>query len=264
MSTLIVSAPAKLTWTLRVGERRPDGYHDLESEMVSLDLADEVVITEPGAGVSLSSASEHGFADLDLGPGNLVSRALELCGRRAAVELVKRIPMGGGLGGGSSDAGAILRWAGFSDLDAASRLGGDVPFCLTGGRAMVRGLGEVVEPMPHLERTVVLLLPPLAVSTPAAYRALDELRAEGAGRHERNDLTEAALRVAPTLSRWMAAFADVTGAEVALAGSGSTLFVEGALAELGCEGMETLTVDGGAARVVEARAIPAGAGDPSR
>ena len=129
---------------------------------------------------------------------------------------------------------------------------------------MVRGLGEVVEPMPHLERTVVLLLPPLAVSTPAAYRALDELRAEGAGRHERNDLTEAALRVAPTLSRWMAAFADVTGAEVALAGSGSTLFVEGALAELGCEGMETLTVDGGAARVVEARAIPAGAGDPSR
>ena len=264
MTTTRVSAPAKLTWTLRVGDRRADGYHDLESEMVSLDLVDEVTISEPGEGVSLSSASHPGFAGLDLGPGNLVSRALALCGRRAAVELTKRIPMGGGLGGGSSDAGAILRWAGFSDLEAASRLGGDVPFCVAGGRAMVRGLGEVVEPLPHVDRTVVLLLPPLSVATPAVYRALDELRGEGGGRHDRNDLTPAALRVAPALSRWIDALAGVTGAEVVLAGSGSTLFVEGSLAEFGCSGMEHLAVDGVTARVVEARTIPADAGGPSR
>ena len=257
MTTTVLTAPAKLTWSLFVGERRADGYHDLESEMVSLDLGDEVVVTEPGEGVSMAPSSSPGFGHLDLGPGNLVSRALALCGRSAAVQLTKRIPMGGGLGGGSSDAGAILRWAGWADLQAAGRLGGDVPFCIVGGRAMVRGLGEVVEPLEHLDRSVLLLLPPLEVATPAAYRALDELRAEGGGHHGRNDLTQAALRVEPGLATWMQAFGGETGAEVVLAGSGSTLFVEGSFSSLGCEGMTHLTVGGEAARVVEARTIPA-------
>ena len=254
LTTLV--APAKLTWTLAVGDRRPDGYHDIESEMLSLDLVDELVVREPGDGLTLSPESVEGLGSLDLGPDNLVRRALEVGGRSANVELLKRIPLGGGLGGGSSDAAAILRWAGFTDLAAASRLGGDVPFCMVGGRAMVRGLGEQVEPLAHVERTVVLLLPPVAVSTPAAYRALDELRAEGRGHHGRNDLTEAALRVEPALGRWWSALAEVTGAEVVLAGSGSTLFVEGSLESLGCTGMGHLTVGDEVARVIEASALP--------
>jgi 4-diphosphocytidyl-2-C-methyl-D-erythritol kinase len=264
MSTSVLLAPAKLTWTLQVGERRSDGYHDLESEMVSIDLCDDVVITEPGNGLTLSSDSEPGFEDLVLGADNLVHRALVLCGRRASVELTKRIPMGGGLGGGSSDAAAILRWAGFSDLVAAGGLGGDVPFCVAGGRAMVRGLGERVEPLDHVDRTVLLLLPPVAVATPSAYRALDELRAEGAGHHPRNDLTEAAFRVAPELRVWFDAFSATTGVEAILAGSGSTLFVEGSARDLGCEGMERLAVGELSARVLEARTIPAAAGNTAR
>ena len=124
---------------------------------------------------------------------------------------------------------------------------------------MVRGLGEVVEPLAHVDRTVLLLLPPLGVSTPLAYQALDELRGQGTGRHERNDLTAAALTVAPALGRWFDAFHAETGAEVILAGSGSTLFVEGSRQRLSCEGMEHLTLDGETARVVEARTIPASA-----
>ena len=88
----------------------------------------------------------------------------------------KRIPAGGGLGGGSADAAAVLRWAGCDDLrPSPSRLGADVPFCLVGGRARVTGIGEVVEPLPPLARAVTLVVPPLAVSTPAVYRAWDEL-----------------------------------------------------------------------------------------
>ena len=73
----------------------------------------------------------------------------------------KRIPPGGGLGGGSADAAAVLRWAGVDDLAAAAALGADVPFCLVGGRARVRGIGEVVEPLPFVDRTVTLVMPPL-------------------------------------------------------------------------------------------------------
>lgn len=261
MSAWRVLAPAKLTWSLRVGDRRPDGYHDLESEMVALSLADELVISEPGEGIELSSA-EVDTAELELGDGNLIARALALAGRSAAVALAKRIPLGGGLGGGSADAGAILRWAGVEDPALAASLGGDVPFCVRGGRAMVRGLGELVEPLEHVDRRVTLLLPPVAVSTPQAYRALDDLRSQGRGRHERNDLTEAAEVVAPRLRSFREAFEAVTGAEVLLAGSGSTLFVEGGLGEHGCAGMASIEVEGATARLLEAWTVPAEAGDP--
>ncbi len=78
-------------------------------------------------------------ARLDLGPpsSNLIVQALAAAGRRARVRVVKRIPPGAGLGGGSSDAAAVLRWAGVDDLATAARLGADVPFCLVGGRARV-------------------------------------------------------------------------------------------------------------------------------
>ncbi len=97
------------------------------------------------------------------GPDNLVNRALKALGRRAAVRLHKRIPAGAGLGGGSADAAAVLRWAGLLDVNVAVRLGADVPFCLFGGRARVTGIGEVLSPLPFAEvdgQPYTLLTPP--------------------------------------------------------------------------------------------------------
>jgi 4-diphosphocytidyl-2-C-methyl-D-erythritol kinase len=224
MTTLL--AAAKLTVSLRVVGVRPDGYHLLDAEMVSLDLADELTFTD---GDGLVVEGPHGPppgvpADGD----NLVSRALVTVGRAAQVRLVKRIPAGAGLGGGSSDAAAVLRWAGVLDVGIATKLGADVPFCLHGGRARVGGTGEVLTPLPYEERTYTLLTPPFGCSTSAVYRAWDELggpRSDGP-----NDLEPAALRVEPRLARWRDELGDATGRTPVLAGSGSTWFVEGAFA----------------------------------
>jgi 4-diphosphocytidyl-2-C-methyl-D-erythritol kinase len=159
------------------------------------------------------------------GGDNLVAKALRLAGRRAFVRLHKRIPAGAGLGGGSADAAAILRWAGYRDLEGAASIGADVPFCLVGGRARVRGIGEVVEPLPFEPATFTLLTPPVMCSTPAVYRAWDELGGPS-GDHD-NDLEPAALVVAPELARVRDELGAVAGVRPRLAGSGSTWFVPG-------------------------------------
>lgn len=210
---MLVQAHAKLTLSLRVVGVRHDGYHLIEAEMVTVDLCDELVFSE---GVN------------DLRPDNLVSRALAAVGRADGVHvaLTKRIPMGAGLGGGSADAAAVLRWAGCRDLAVAASLGADVPFCAVGGRARVRGIGEVVEPLPFEERTFTLLTPPRHVSTPAVYAAWDRL----GGPHAvdgPNDLEPAALAVEPALAQWRDHLGNATGLTPTLAGSGGTWFVEG-------------------------------------
>lgn len=224
MTGITLLAPAKLTLSLRVTGVRGDGYHLLDAEMVSLDLADRLTFSD-GDGLEVLGAGP----DVPEGPGNLVVRALEAVGRVAHVRLDKRIPSGAGLGGGSADAACVLRWAGVAELDIAAGLGADVPFCLIGGRARVRGVGEIVDPLPMAPlagRAWTLLTPPLTVSTPAVYRAWDELggpTADGA-----NDLEAAALAVEPELARWRDRLGDATGATPTLAGSGGTWFVEGA------------------------------------
>jgi 4-diphosphocytidyl-2-C-methyl-D-erythritol kinase len=214
-----VLAPAKLTLSLRIVGVRPDGYHLLESEMVALDFADELEFSE-GDGLEVVG---NGAVPVD--DDNLVRRALRLAGRTAHVRLHKRIPMGGGLGGGSADAAAVLRWAGVTDLGLAASLGADVPFCVVGGRANVSGIGEVLDPLPYEHREFTLVTPPFGVFTPAVYRAWDDLggpRAEGP-----NDLEPAALVVEPRLAEWRNRLGDLTGATPVLAGSGATWFVEG-------------------------------------
>jgi len=217
-------APAKLTVSLAVTGVRPDGYHLVDAEMVSLDLADEL---EFGAGDELVVLDEaRSGMEVRAGPDNLVARALALVGRRARVVLRKRIPAGAGLGGGSSDAAAVLRWAGRGDdIDLAMTLGADVAFCLRGGRARVRGIGEVVEALPALDRVFTLLTPPFGCSTPVVYRRWDAL---GSPVGARNDLESAALAAYPDLARWRDELAEATGVAPTLAGSGSTWFVEGA------------------------------------
>ncbi len=213
-------APAKLTRTLRITGVRSDGLHEIDAEMVSVDLADTLVFDE-GEGLVLIGAAP----DVPLGEDNLVCRALALTGRTARVELQKRIPSGAGLGGGSADAAAVLRWAGISDPTLAAQLGADVPFCLRGGRARVTGIGERLEALPFEARTFTLLTPPLHCSTAAVYRAWDDLggpTAEGD-----NDLEPAALAVVPDLGEWRDRLGEATGRTPTLAGSGSTWFVEG-------------------------------------
>jgi 4-diphosphocytidyl-2-C-methyl-D-erythritol kinase len=224
-STQVLVAPAKLTLTLRVTGRRPDGYHLLDAEMITLDLADHLELG-PGDGLEVVGATGSPVPDDD---DNLVSRALRVVGRRAAVRLHKRIPAGAGLGGGSADAAAVLRWAGCRDLRVAASLGGDVPFCLVGGRARVRGIGELVEPLDasgHLGQPYTLVTPPFGVATAAVYRAWDALG--GPSGNGPNDLESAALAVEPRLAAWRDRLGEATGETPVLAGSGSTWWVPGA------------------------------------
>lgn len=263
-----VPAPAKLTVSLRVTGVRPDGYHEIDAELVSLDLADSLCFGE-GDGLSvevpadghpeLRAAIRARLGQVPPGPENLVSRALAALGRTASVRLAKRIPAGAGLGGGSSDAAAVLRWAGCDQLELAAGLGADVPFCLVGGHARVTGIGEVLTVLPYEERRFVLLLPPFGVETAAVYRRWDELDAAGeAGVAPgcRNDLEPAALAVEPRLRRWRDVFADVTGRTPTLAGTGSTWFVEGSPGDLGLGGRNRLTIEGLTAPVVAVRTVP--------
>jgi 4-diphosphocytidyl-2-C-methyl-D-erythritol kinase len=222
-SSIRVPAPAKLTLSLRVTGVRDDGLHLIDAEMVTLDFCDWLTITPDRDGLEMDGAGD----DVPLGPDNLVARALHLAGRRAHVRIEKHIPSQAGLGGGSADAAAVLRWAGFDDVAAAASIGADIAFCLVGGRARVSGMGEIVEPLDFVERTLTLVTPPVACSTPAVYRAWDALGGPSDPDNP-NDLEAAALVVAPELGRWRDEFADATGRRPVLAGSGSSWFVEGA------------------------------------
>jgi 4-diphosphocytidyl-2-C-methyl-D-erythritol kinase len=252
-------APAKLTLSLRVTGVRPDGFHLIEAEMVSLDLADTLVVA-PGNGLEVvGDAGPLGGSVVSDGPDNLVVRALAAVDRKAWVRLIKRVPAGAGLGGGSSDAGAILRWAGCADLDLAAALGADVPFCIHGGRAEVAGIGEVVRPLPFEERRFTLLLLPFGVDTGAVYRAWDDgggVSRRPSGLASGNDLEASALRVEPRLAPFKDAFAAHTGREPRLAGSGSTWFVDG-WSDAEATSVGTLGVEGMTARMVPVRTVPA-------
>lgn len=219
--TTVLWAPAKLTVSLRVVGTRSDGYHLLDAVMVTLDLADRLEVA-PGDGLEVLG----GGPDVPAGDDNLVAKALALTGRRASVRLHKAIPSQAGLGGGSADAAAVLRWAGVEDPALAARLGADVPFCVLGGRARVRGIGDELEPLAFEAAEYTLVTPPVPCPTPAVYRAWDEL---GGPRHgaSANDLEPAALVVAPELARWRDELAHATGHRPTLAGSGSTWFVPG-------------------------------------
>ena len=224
--TAKIVAPAKLTLSLRMTGLRHDGFHLIDAEMVTLDLHDTVLLA-PGAGVHITGPFATGIpTDGD----NLVSRALRLAGRQAAITIDKQIPHGGGLGGGSSDAAAVLRWAGYRDTIGASTIGADVAFCLVGGRARVTGIGEIIEPLPLVEQWFTLVIPPLSCSTPQVYRAWDALGGPHGDPHDPNgnDLEPAAMVVEPRLVRWRDRIAEASGLRPVLAGSGATWFIHGA------------------------------------
>ena len=150
-------AHAKLTLSLHVTGVRDDGYHLIDAEMVSLELHDLLTFddrTRRGDGPRRRPArSPTGCPSTGRTSSPVPSSSP---GAQAHVTIDKRIPHGGGLGGGSTDAATALRWGGFgtSADDLARRrgaLGADIPFCLVGGRARVTGIGEIVEPLPHVQ-----------------------------------------------------------------------------------------------------------------
>ncbi len=189
MSRLELRAPAKLNLGLRITGRRADGYHELESLFVPLELADEVALElggPPGIRLEIGGDAAEGVpADAR----NLAWRAAAAFVREAKLEvgvslaLVKRVPSPAGLGGGSSDAGAVLR--GLAALTRASipaarlavialELGADVPYFLSPQPALVEGIGERITPLLGVPRLQVLLAHPgVGLETNAVYAAFD-------------------------------------------------------------------------------------------
>jgi 4-diphosphocytidyl-2-C-methyl-D-erythritol kinase len=269
-AALIVAAPAKLNLTLRVGPRRTDGYHEIESLIIRCrDLCDELHVWPRTDGrIEL----ECDDPSLPAGESNLViraARALERAARPreplgATIRLRKRIPSGAGLGGGSADAAATLHaldvvWRlGLTpdELErAAVEIGSDVPALVRGGSCVVRGRGERVEPAGvRIEAAALLVLPPIHCATDEVYAAFDALPppperpqaalllaragpprwatraaeriAEGDALMPMlfNDLEPAATAARPRLGALAARLREITGVELRMSGSGSTLF----------------------------------------
>jgi 4-diphosphocytidyl-2-C-methyl-D-erythritol kinase len=263
---LHLRAPAKLNLALAVGAAGADGMHPIASWMVTVGLWDELDLRRlPAGSLSRFAIEWHPearrrtaidwpiTADLAVRAHQALERTL---GRSLPVQmrLRKRIPVGGGLGGGSSDAAAMLR--GLErlfrlELDPATRgglassLGSDVPFLLEGGSGLVEGVGERVEPLgPPPPLHAVLILPEESCPTGAVYRRFDLLpprpfdpaRVREIARQAHasvavgeaaifNDLAEAAFLERPTLRELAAALRAAADRQVHLSGSGSTLFV---------------------------------------
>jgi 4-diphosphocytidyl-2-C-methyl-D-erythritol kinase len=182
-------APAKLNLFLRVLGRRDDGYHDVESLIVPLSLADGVTVRpREGDGIVQVVTPGGKGSGLPSGPDNLAAAAaralLEELGRKdlgAVIELTKSIPVAGGLGGGSADAAAVLRilgraWSVASTVlrRAAAEVGSDVPALLAGGPVLVGDRGEDVRPIELPRSDWVVVSQPFGLPTADAYRWWDE------------------------------------------------------------------------------------------
>jgi 4-diphosphocytidyl-2-C-methyl-D-erythritol kinase len=248
-------APAKVNLTLEIRGRRPDGYHELVSLVLFADVGDELSLA-PAEGWSFAVDGPFSTA---IEGGNLAERAardfaehfgIEL---RLACRLTKALPVAAGLGGGSSDAAAMLRllqshFGVPGDVGAllplATRLGADVPCCLLGRGALMTGIGErltALPPAPPLPAILVNPMRPLATSDvfgalqagpldPAfesqvqpALPAPDALLAYACERS--NDLEPPAIALMPAIGELLAALRDLPGARLArLSGSGPTCF----------------------------------------
>lgn len=188
MTTLFESAFSKLNLTLDILCRREDGFHDLETIMQSVSLCDDVEI-EIGTGTEWTLSCDK--EDVPCDSRNLAWKAAELFEQASgknfggiAIRITKRIPSQAGMGGGSSDAAAVLRALNrhcgepFSLMELAdlgAKIGSDVPFCVVGGTCMCQGRGERLRKLPDMPKCVIVVCKPdFGVSTPALFRRIDE------------------------------------------------------------------------------------------
>jgi 4-diphosphocytidyl-2-C-methyl-D-erythritol kinase len=251
---VVVAAPAKLNLFLEVLRKRPDGYHDLESLMVAVDLFDTLEVRANPAGTISLECDPPG---LPTGVENLVVKAARMLRDRAkrpelgaAIRLTKRVPTQAGLAGGSSDAALTLlalneiwKLALTRDELAAigAAIGSDVAFFLSPPAGWCTGRGEVVTPEP-VGRSLdfVLVCPPVGLGTPEVYRALavpakptpgDSLRAAvrsgdaaAVGRAAFNRLEEPAFGLAPVVKQTRDRLAGLAPCGARMSGSGSAVF----------------------------------------
>lgn len=253
-----VRVPAKVNLHLSVGDRRPDGYHDLVTVFHAIALYDEVTAT-PARDLSMSITGE-GADWLPTDENNIAWRAARALAERTGVDpavrldIAKGIPVAGGLAGGSADAAATLvacdaLWGtelGRPELlDLAAGLGSDVAFALTGGTALGTGRGERLTPvLASGGWHWVLAIADEGLSTPEVYAELDALREAGTtervgaaddlinalrahdpaqlGRLLANDLAPAALRLRPSLGKVLQAGLDLGALGAVISGSGPT------------------------------------------
>jgi 4-diphosphocytidyl-2-C-methyl-D-erythritol kinase len=252
-------ARAKVNLTLNVRARRADGYHDIESLVTFADIGDQVTF-HPGPDCQVTAMGP--FATDIEGP-NLLERTLSLLRRLypglllGAVELEKNLPVAAGLGGGSADAAALLRAVRLANPEpagaipwheVAARLGADVPVCLAGKPALIRGIGDRIEPLQPARRppatAAVLVNPRVPLSTATVFTALAASspscrfsRGEGTGafpdlqalvaymRARGNDLERPAIALLPAIAEVKVALAAQPGCRLeAMSGSGPTCF----------------------------------------
>lgn len=286
---VLVRAPGKVNLALHVGPLGADGYHELATVFLALDLADEV-LAERAEEVSVHLAGEA-RDDVPLDESNLAYRAAMMLRARcgiadgARLTITKRIPVAGGMGGGSADAAAALLacdalWGLDTPWDEllalAAELGADVPFALIGGAAIGRGRGDRLEVVPAAGSFHVVLVPSEeGISTPKCYRALDLLRQEGAlpepnslltvadgllaalaqgdasglAAELTNDLEAAALVLRPDLAETIRAGALAGAIGGIVSGSGPTVAFLAGSREAAAEVAKTLRAEGHTALV---------------
>jgi 4-diphosphocytidyl-2-C-methyl-D-erythritol kinase len=253
MKSVRITAFAKVNLGLRILGKRDDGYHNIESILQTVSLADEIEITKGGRSIALSSDAP----DLPTGEPNLCYRAARLffeeIGRDVgvAIHITKRIPMGAGLGGGSSDAASVLigldmlfsSGLGSGQLQAmALRIGSDVSFFLTGGTSWVRGRGERIEPIrPEPSFWYLIVYPGFSIDTAWAYGRIKSLTreedyssvniysfietaSEGGQLELHNDFEEVMRIEYPELSQIRELLIAHNARAVSLSGSGSSVF----------------------------------------
>ncbi len=248
---VLEAAPAKLNLYLHVVGRRADGYHRLDS-LVAFAGVHDTIRAAPASALTLELQGPFGAA-LSNEADNLVLRAAralaDIAGVRpwAALTLVKRLPVASGIGGGSADAAATLAAASAlwrithkpgALAKLALTLGADVPVCLAGKAAQVRGIGERVDPAPALPKAPLVLVNPLKpLATPAVFKARTGPFSKpaplaGALKSRRNDLTGAAIGLVPEIKTILDALEAQPGCLLArMSGSGATCFALFARAE---------------------------------
>lgn len=231
-------ARAKVNLTLHVGAVRDNGYHPLDSLVVFADIGDALTFT-PAEDTKLEI---NGSDQLPTGPNNLILRTMGLAGAAPHhIHLQKNLPVSAGLGGGSANAGAVLRMFenSMSDYDLAYQLGADIPVCRRSRTAMMRGIGEEVELLPGLgQLSAVLVNPGVAVSTGAVFKSMDanpraaepKLNATSGDLLSLalagvNGMQDFAIAQAPVISDVLRALAQQADCQLArMSGSGATCF----------------------------------------
>jgi len=255
LTAVTVFAPAKINLYLHVTGRRADGYHLVDSLVAFADIGDRVTARHaPALSLQVAGSEADGIPG---GTDNLVWRAAQLLAEHAgiaaaaALHIEKNLPVASGIGGGSSDAAAVLRalcrlWR--LEIEVATiarlgaRLGADIPVCVHGGAAWVGGIGEQIEPAIALpEAGIVLANPRRRLPTATVFKARTGPFSDAAERFLpiptkavelaaalamcRNDLTVAALTLVPEIGNVLAALRQLPGSLLArMSGSGATCF----------------------------------------